>query len=105
VQCRADDAITRGRIAALHHAPTAAAVALERDLLALLGGGCQLPFGAFVQGEAWAFALGSGAGVIVRQGTGASAARAALRALAEVRAGEADHETYGCEWEEVHVGA
>jgi hydroxymethylbilane synthase len=35
--------------AKLNHYPTARAVACERALLAALGGGCQLPVGAYVE--------------------------------------------------------
>jgi hydroxymethylbilane synthase len=51
VQCRADDAEVRGVLAALDHAPTRAAVELERELLRELEGGCTTPFGCYTDGE------------------------------------------------------
>ena len=45
LQARADDADTLAALAAVNHAPTWAAVTAERELLRLLGGGCQLPLG------------------------------------------------------------
>jgi hydroxymethylbilane synthase len=47
VQCRADDAETIGRVrTACDHTPTRTAVTVERDFLALLGGGCTAPVAA-----------------------------------------------------------
>ena len=46
IQIRVDDAVARAAMAPLHHAATALAVSVERDLLARFGGGCQLPLGA-----------------------------------------------------------
>ncbi len=45
LQAREDDAETLRVLAAVNHAPTWAAVTAERELLRLLGGGCQLPLG------------------------------------------------------------
>ncbi len=45
LQTRADDPITRERLAAVNHADTFAAITAERELLRLLGGGCQAPLG------------------------------------------------------------
>ncbi|MBV9656953.1 MAG: hydroxymethylbilane synthase [Verrucomicrobia bacterium] len=45
LQCRVDDDRALAALAAVNHAPTWAAVTAERALLALLGGGCQLPLG------------------------------------------------------------
>ena len=45
LQARADDAATLRALAAVNDAPTWAAVTAERELLRLLGGGCQLPLG------------------------------------------------------------
>ena len=45
LQARADDAETLRALAAINHAPTWVAVTAERELLRLLGGGCQLPLG------------------------------------------------------------
>jgi hydroxymethylbilane synthase len=47
VECRADDDEVRERLAALGHEPSRRAVAAERAFLAELGGGCDLPVGAY----------------------------------------------------------
>jgi hydroxymethylbilane synthase len=49
IECRADDAQTRRLLAALEHAETRGAIALERALLAEHGGGCHQRFGATLQ--------------------------------------------------------
>ena len=46
VECRADDTEVVQAIQKLHHAPTAAQVAVERKILAESGGGCHQRFGA-----------------------------------------------------------
>lgn len=46
IECRAEDARTRALLAAIDDAPTRAAVAAERALLAERGGGCHQRFGA-----------------------------------------------------------
>jgi hydroxymethylbilane synthase len=43
LECRADDAATRSRLAAIEDADTAAAVAAERGFLVALGGDCNTP--------------------------------------------------------------
>ncbi len=48
LQARADDAATLRILAAVNDSATWAAVAAERELLRLLGGGCQLPLGVTV---------------------------------------------------------
>ena len=47
IECRADDAETLRRLQAIEHAATRAAVDAERAFLAELGGGCDLPVGAY----------------------------------------------------------
>ncbi len=47
IQCRTDDAATISLLAPLDHAATRAAVTAERALLAEMGGGCQVPIGAY----------------------------------------------------------
>ncbi|MBL9123298.1 MAG: hydroxymethylbilane synthase [Planctomycetaceae bacterium] len=49
IECRADDAPTRQRLAALNHPSTQAAVLAERELLATIGGGCLAPVGALAE--------------------------------------------------------
>ena len=55
IECRSNDAATRGILAALHHEPTHFAVTVERAVLARLGGGCHVPVGVFCepQNDAW----------------------------------------------------
>jgi len=62
LQCRSENAATRGLLNALDHAPTRAAVTAERTFLTGLGGGCLSPVGAYasiadgaltLQGIAW----------------------------------------------------
>ncbi|MDE2785143.1 MAG: hydroxymethylbilane synthase [Chloroflexota bacterium] len=47
VEIRADDERTAELVAAADHAPTTAAVRAERSFLEALGGGCQVPVGAY----------------------------------------------------------
>ncbi len=49
VQCRADDVVTLGLLAALDGAATRAAVDAERAFLAGLGGGCAVPVAAYAE--------------------------------------------------------
>ncbi|MBX0326374.1 hydroxymethylbilane synthase [Oscillochloris sp. ZM17-4] len=46
IECRADDALTIGALAALDHAPSRAAALAERAFLGRLEGGCQVPIAA-----------------------------------------------------------
>ena len=46
LECRSDDPVTAGLLAAMDHLPSRRAVAAERALLALRGGGCHQRFGA-----------------------------------------------------------
>jgi hydroxymethylbilane synthase len=48
-ECRADDGGTRALLAALEHGPSRRAVDAERAFLARLGGGCDLPVGAYAR--------------------------------------------------------
>jgi hydroxymethylbilane synthase len=52
VEIRSDDARAAECVAALHHAPSATAVAAERAFLRRLGGGCLAPATAFARVEA-----------------------------------------------------
>ena len=47
IECRTDDKATRERLAAIEHRPSRLAVDAERAFLAELGGGCDLPVGAY----------------------------------------------------------
>jgi hydroxymethylbilane synthase len=49
LECREGDRAAREAVAALHHPPTAKAIGAERALLAGLGGGCNVPLGAYAQ--------------------------------------------------------
>ena len=51
VECRADDEAVLGALAAIDHAPSRRAVEAERAFLAELGGGCDLPVGAFAEAD------------------------------------------------------
>lgn len=51
LECRGDDAGVAAAVASLDHAATARAVGAERALLAALGGGCNVPLGAFAVPE------------------------------------------------------
>jgi hydroxymethylbilane synthase len=49
LECRLDDRATARAAAALDHVPTARCVAAERAFLARLGGGCNVPLGAYAE--------------------------------------------------------
>jgi len=51
IECRTDDAATRGYLAAIDHGATHACVAAERALLAALGGSCHSPVGVLARLE------------------------------------------------------
>ncbi len=56
LECRADDEAVARAVAPLHHVASAEAVRAERAFLARLGGGCNVPLGAFAEaapGGAW----------------------------------------------------
>lgn len=55
IECRADDERTRALLAPLEHADTRFAITAERTALAALGGGCQVPIGAYCHrdGDVW----------------------------------------------------
>lgn len=46
-QCRVEDKATRRILKRIHHSDVAACTNVERKILQLMGGGCQLPLGAF----------------------------------------------------------
>lgn len=72
IQLRAGDQAAREVAASLDHAETARAVRCERELLALLGGGCSVPLGCLARVEGGALRL-----------------RAAYAPAGELRRGEA----------------
>jgi hydroxymethylbilane synthase len=47
IECRADDTDLRNMLAEIEHGPSRRAVNAERAFLARLGGGCELPVGAY----------------------------------------------------------
>ena len=47
IECRAEDPATNARVAPLVHPESASAARAERAFLARLGGGCQVPLGAY----------------------------------------------------------
>jgi hydroxymethylbilane synthase len=49
VEVRTADTETRGRVAAIDHAQTAAEITAERAVVSTLGGGCQTPIGAIAE--------------------------------------------------------
>ena len=49
IEIRRDDAQTRTLLAFLNHAETRAAIECERALLGSMGGGCQVPIGAYAE--------------------------------------------------------
>ncbi len=51
VEIRADDEGTAALVASADHAPTTAAVTAERSFLEALGGGCQVPVGAYAEAD------------------------------------------------------
>lgn len=51
IECRAADEHTRAVLATLDHAESRFAVTAERVALAALGGGCQVPIGAYCRGD------------------------------------------------------
>lgn len=51
IESRADDKQTLAHLAFLNHAETRAAIECERALLGALGGGCQVPIGAFAEAQ------------------------------------------------------
>lgn len=72
IECRDDDDDARDAVAPLHHPATARAVSAERSLLAVLGGGCNVPLGAH--------AFESGAGLELVAFVAATDGRTMLRA-------------------------
>jgi len=57
LECRLRDTDVMEAVAPLHHAPTHRAVQAERGFLAALGGGCNVPLGAYATGGDGALTL------------------------------------------------
>ena len=57
IECRSDDEETRERLSAIEHRPSRLAVDAERAFLAELGGGCDLPVGAYATVDGSTIAL------------------------------------------------
>ena len=85
LECRADDAATAARLAALHHAPTWTRTLAERALNARLQGGCQVPAGGYAELD--------GESLLLRGLVGSPDGRELLRA--ERRGPAADPEALG----------
>lgn len=51
LECREEDVAMARAVAPLHHEPTARAVTAERSFLAALGGGCNVPLGAYAEAD------------------------------------------------------
>ncbi|MEQ1898110.1 MAG: hydroxymethylbilane synthase [Vicinamibacterales bacterium] len=83
LEIRSDDARTRALLAALDDTPTTQALAAEREVVRALGGGCQMPIGAFATVSGDAMTLGaivtSLDGTRVVRGTASGAATDGLR--------------------------
>jgi hydroxymethylbilane synthase len=71
VECRLDDDETLERLAAIEHGPSRWAVDAERAFLARLGGGCDLPVGAYCAGRTLTGMLATLDGRIVLRHSGA----------------------------------
>jgi hydroxymethylbilane synthase len=63
LECRSEDGDVRAAAQALHHAETERAVTAERTFLAALGGGCNVPLGAYAVTDGGALRL---AGFVAR---------------------------------------
>jgi len=57
IECRSDDSATRDILQSLDDADTRFAVTAERTALGALGGGCQVPIGAYCRGEGEGYRL------------------------------------------------
>jgi hydroxymethylbilane synthase len=57
LECRQEDRSLAEAVAPLNHLPSASAVAAERAFLSALGGGCNVPLGAYAQADGSGFKL------------------------------------------------
>lgn len=83
VECRADDSATQERLAVIEHLPSRQAVDAERAFLAELGGGCDLPVGAYA-------VVGDDGMLTLRAMLGGSDGHTVLRASASVPVDEGE---------------
>lgn len=91
VECGAGDVATADLLAAVDHAPTRAAVQVERAFLATLGSGCSLPVGAHVVDQVLhAFLADPARGRHVRRTAFVRGADAAAQAAELARAMQAE---------------
>lgn len=102
IQCRAGDTALRERLGALHDPATAQAVDFERAWLQALGGGCQVPFGAWAGPAGWVLGLEVAGRFALRRGGDRAGGAAAVRALLAGEPGDGGQPTL---WEVVDVGA
>jgi hydroxymethylbilane synthase len=86
LECRTEAADVVSAVAALHHEPTARCVAAERAFLAALGGGCNVPLGAFAEPDS---AAGFRLRALVARPDGSSVLRGELRGGNAERLGRA----------------
>ncbi len=88
LECRADDVQVQEAVASLDHPPTTRAVTAERAFLAALGGGCNVPLGAYARSVPEGLRLGAvvaraDGSVLVRGERTGTEPEALGRALAE----------------------
>jgi hydroxymethylbilane synthase len=103
VEARADDAEALGRVSSLHDPATAVRANAERRLLAVFGGGCHSPFGAYSEvGPATALmvvaAPGREGGFQIERFEGADLESAGAEAEAWIRSGSAPRKKGQEEW-------
>jgi hydroxymethylbilane synthase len=75
VECRAEDSAATQALTPLNHAPTARAAIAERSFLAALGGGCNVPLGAYAEADGAELRLRT----VVARADGSSLVRAERR--------------------------
>lgn len=84
VECRADNAPVIEALAAIDHAPTREAVEAEREVLALLGGGCAAPIAALAKDGVLAARVFSADGAKMVEASAPLRAEAALAVVKEL---------------------
>jgi len=97
VEARADDAEALRRASALNDALTVECAAAERSLLAVYGGGCHAPFGAYCEMDAgggmMVVAAPGGDGFLIERFMGGDLEEARAAAEAWIRSGRAQRES------------